>query len=270
MALSPLLVLSTIVFLQLRYDAVVTAQLNPRAPIHRTVMPAEVVRHFTFGFDNVLADYYWVTAVQTYLKWDSFDQFYPEYFRIISTLDPKFEYPYHFAILTLPTKMNPESLVWLQEISEGAVRAFPDKWRIPLTAATQFHIIGKDNARAIHFLETANSMPSATELVRRMYGIYLMRDATDYKKSRAMFEAILETADNDETKRIATERILLLDLVEMLEQGIATYKTAYGVFPATVDEFLKKEKLQLPETATALLQKFSPKVDQTTGKIILR
>lgn len=270
LTLAPLVILLGVVVLQVRYDAIVLERFVLRAPVHKSVMPAPVVRHLAFGFDNMLADYYWVTAVQDYLKWDSRDAYYPEYFRLIALLDPRFEYPYLFAILTLPTKANPESLEWLSGVTEEGVRAFPLNYQIPFSAATQFHIVAKDNARALHFLAIAAAVPKAPELVHRTYGIYLMRDATDYKKSRALFETILATTDNDESKRIVQERITLLDFVEGLEQAIREYKARQGAYPTSIEALLKKTQRDVPESVTALINKYSPQIDQSTGKILLR
>ncbi len=270
LVLAPLVVLAGIVCLQARYDAIVAEYFDIRAPVHRSAMPASVVRHLAFGFDNMLADYYWITAVQSYLKWDGFDAYYPEYFETIRTLDPKFEYPYQFAILTLPTKRNPESFMWLSDVTEGGVRSLPQSYKIPFSAASQFYVVGKDNERATHFLEVASKMASAPELVHRSYAIYLMRDATDYKKSRALFTAILETAENDETKKIVVERIQLLDFIEGLEQSIAKFKTSHGVYPVSIEELSKKEKLKFSESTTALLRKYSPTINPASGKILLR
>jgi|GEM_PF-3028549 len=263
-----LLVLAAL--LQFRYDALVTDKIDPRAPVHRTIMPSEVVRHLAFGFNAVLADYYWVTAVQAYLKWDSFDAYYPEYFKIISALDPHFEYPYLFAILTVPTKINPASLLWLEQVANRGIRAFPQNYQIPFSAATQFHIVGKDNVRAVYFLGIASAIGGVPELVLRTQAIYLMRDATDYDKSRSLFEVILATADNEETKKIVTERILLLDLVEKLEQAVIGYQIKNGIYPITVEELISSFALGLPEEYLALINKFRPQIEQSTGKIILR
>ncbi len=268
--LLPLLVLVGVVMLQARYDAIVLERFVLRAPVHKSVMPAPIVRQLAFGFDNMLADYYWVTAVQDYLKWDSRDAYYPEYLRLIAALDHRFEYPYLFAILTLPTKGNPASLGWLSDIAAEGVRAFPLNYQIPFSAATQFHIMGGDNARALHFLAIAASVPEAPELVHRTYGIYLMRDATDYKKSRALFETILATTDNDESKRIVQERITLLDFIEVLEQAILEYKAKQGAYPPSIPALLKKTESDVPESVTALINKYSPQIDQETGKILLR
>lgn len=256
--------------LQMRYDAIVAEHFDLRAPIHRSVMPASVIRHFTFGFQSVVADYYWITAVQDYLKWDGRDYYYPEYFQIIATLDAKFAYPYFFGILTVPNKRNSESLEWLAQIAERGARALPNEWNIPFSAATQFHVIGKNNERAIQFLEIAAKVSTAPEIVHRSLAIYLMRDASDYSRSRALFQTILDTTDNEETAKIIAERIQLLDLVEGLEQGILRYRASFGVYPASVDGLTSRSQSPLSESTKNLIAKYAPRIDQVTGKIILR
>ena len=262
--LAPLVLLAAVVFLQLRYDDIRAERFYIRAPIHKYILPAPVVRHFTFGFQNALADYYWVSAVQDFVKWDNKDEYYPEYFRIISTLDKKFEYPYIFAILTVSSKNNPKSHEWLVEIAEKGMRAFPDNWRIPFSAAVEFNVLGGSGEEAVRLLALAAAMPSSPELVHKTHAIYLMRDASDYKKSRALFTALLETSDNEETRRIAGERLLLLDYVEFLEQGVASFRATHGHYPENLDEILDDGKIEINEE---LLKKFQVNINAFTGKI---
>lgn len=253
-------------FLQLRYDAIKLERFNLRAPEHRYVMPASVVRHFAFGFQNVLADYYWVTAIQALNKWDRKDTYFPEYFRIISALDPRFSYPYIFATLVVPNRINKESLTWLSEISEIGMRALPENWEIPFYTGMEHYVVGKSSERAVHYLEIAASKKSAPEYVRTTYGIHLMRDATEYEKSRALFTTIYETSDNDETKKIVKERMALLDLIEMLEKASLAYKTKYHAFPSSLADIEKAGFIKLPPD---LVEKFTIEVDKTTGKVML-
>ena len=262
-----LLLLLAIVFLQLRYDAIVTEHLDMRAPVHRFVMPAPVMRHLAFGFENVLADYYWINAVQDINKWDRRDTFYPEYFRIISTLDPKFEYPYIFAALTMPSKGVSESLGWLSVIAERGMHALPESWQIPFYVGVQYHVVAKSYEQAVHYLAIAAKEESAPEMVRSIYGIYLMHTGSEYETSRALFATIYETSSNKETKRIAKERIALLDLIEMLEQAASAYKAKYASYPVSVDQLSAKGYIELPH---GLAKKFPLSIDQTTVKVIVK
>lgn len=253
-------------FAQLRYDAIWQEHFELHAPIHRFVLPAPIVKQFTFGFQNMVADYYWVTAVQDFNKWDKYDFYYPEYFRIISTLDPKFEYPYIFAALTLPSKQNPASFEWLRLVAERGIYAIPQSWQIPYYTGVEFHAVAKSYEQAVHYLGLAAAIPGSPEITREAYALFMLHTTTDYQKSRALFTAIYETADNDETKSVARERIMLLDLIEDVDQASIVYKEKYRQFPASV---LELSSVGLIAFSSEILRHYPINIDMATGKASL-
>ncbi len=254
-------------FAQLRYDAISLKHFELLAPIHRFVLPAPIVKYFTFGFKNVLADYYWVTAIQDFNKWDKFDFYYPEYFRIINTLDPKFEYPYIFAALTVPTKQNPASLSWLAQIADKGIAKIPSSWEIPYYTGVEFHTVGKSYERAVHYLAIAATVKGSPEVARQAYALFLLHTATDYQKSRELFAAIYQTADNEETKSVAKERILVLDLIEAIDQASIKYKAIHQQFPTSVETLSRAGLVVIPEQIS---KRYPISIDAGTGKAILQ
>lgn len=264
--LLPIIFLAGAVFAQQRYDAVWQEHFVLRAPIHRFIMPAQIVQKFTFGFDNIIADYYWVRAVQDINKWDRRDEYYPEYFRIISTLDARFLYPYVFAALTVPTKITPESLMWLEQISLRGISALPENWEIPFYTGLDFHSIGDSYERATHYLRIAAEIPASPLVAKNVYALFLLRSSTDNERSRALFQTVYDTADNEESKRIAMEHIALLDYIEAVDKASSVYKTSRGVYPASL-EILTKAGLiiSLPEE----FSRFHIIINSDTGKASL-
>ncbi len=241
------LLIPAFIGLQIRYDRIQQQHFELLAPVHRFALPATVVKEFSFGFRNVLADYYWVTAIQDYNKWDKFDSYYPEYFRTISTLDPKFQYPYMFAALTVPSKMNATtSLEWLSIISGRGIAAFPDNWEIPFYTGVEYHLIDKEYATATRYIGIAASRKSSPEMVRSTYAIYLLHGHSEYETSRALFSTMLETSDDISTKIIAKEHIELLDLIEALERVGVLYKKKYGMYPGSLAELTSKGMITIP------------------------
>ncbi len=252
-------------FAQLSYDGVRAKHFRLNAPVHKFVLPAPIVHHTAFGFRNILADYYWVTAIQDLNKWDRFDTYYPEYFRIISTLDPKFAYPYIMAALTVPSRKNPEeSLGWLSVITERGMRALPLNWEIPFYTGVQYHAIEKSFERATHYMEIAAQTPDSPDVTRQAYGIYLLRGATDYQRSRALFTAIYETASNESSRVVAGEQIALLDLVETLNQGVITYKAIHHVLPRSVNALVDEGIVSVP---AGVVEQHGITLDNQTGKV---
>ncbi len=263
----PLLFLGGSVAAQLRYDTILEENFKPRQPVHRFLMPSTVVRYFAFGFENMLADYYWVSAVQDMAKWDRRDAYYPEYFRIISTLDPKFAYPYIFAALTVPTKNIPESLVWLTELSDRGIAAIPTSWEIPFYTGLDFHAIGKSYERAAHYLGIAVKIESSPVAARTAYGLFLLHSSTDYERSRALFQAMYETTEYEETKRVAKERIELLDYIEAIDRASVAYKTRNHEFPETLENLVDRGYIQVPPE---IVKRYPIEIDKETGKASLR
>jgi tetratricopeptide (TPR) repeat protein len=251
---------------QIRFDNVQQEYFDLHAPVHRFAMPAPVVRHLAFGFENVLADYYWITALQDLNKWDRRDAYYPEYFRIISNLDARFEYPYMFAILTVPSRRNPDTLSWLAEIAQKGMETFPENWQIPFYVGVQYHVVGKSYEQAAHYLEIAAAKKASPEVVHTTYGIYLMHDKSEHERSRALFSTIADTTDNETTKQLAKERIALLDVIQTLEQAVEKYKLKYKVYPASLSDLVEKHFVELPPD---LVKKFPLRIDQSTGSVLL-
>lgn len=266
-AIMPLVLLVLIVPLQMRYDHLRYTASYSLTPEHRYVLPAALVSHFTFGFKNFLADYYWISVVQDVNKWDGKDVFYPEYFRIIAALDPHFAYPYIFAALTVPSKSEPASLAWLSAITERGMAALPDRWEIPFYTGLAYHSIGKDNDRASAYLATADAVAAAPEVVHTAYALFLLHSASDYQRSRALFNAIYETTDNDETKRIAKEHIILLDFIEAIDRASLTYKAAHHVYPSTLNDLIRGGFIVVPPE---IGMRFPIVIDKETGKASLR
>ena len=262
----PILILFGAILFQLRYDSITYEHYDIHAPVHRFILPAPIVDKLSFGFQNTLADYYWITAVQDFLKWDHKDVYYPEYFRIISALDPKFEYPYMFAILTLPAKNNTTSLEWMKLITDKGIQNIPESWQIPFYAGVEYQVVAHSYPDATKYIEIAKQKKSHPELVDRTYAIYLMHDRSEYQKSRALFEAMYQTSDNAETKRVVKERLDLLDLIEMLDQASAKYKQLYGAYPQSLIDLSEKHLVNIP---LEIAKKFKLQIDQTSGHVIL-
>lgn len=263
MGVLPIFFLVLSVLAQIRTDRIVAANLDLHEPVHRFILPASVVKYGAFGFQNVLADYYWVTAIQDLNKWDRRDEYYPEYFRIMNALDPKFMYPYFFGILTVPSRQNPESLSWISEISALGMEVFPENWEIPFYTGMQYHTIGRSNEDAVRYLEIAAKKPSRPEVVETTYALFLFRSATDRERSRALFTAIIKTTDNAETKKIAEDRIALLDFIEMVDNASISYKGRHGYYPDSLETLAEEGFVRLP---TDLVKRFRVGIDPVSGR----
>lgn len=254
----------SIALIQSAYDHIHYANENRHAPVHRYALPAPIVSHFAFGFNNVLADFYWITAVQDLTKWDRFDTYYPEYFRVISTLDPQFAYPYQFAIFTIPTKKNKESLAWTASIAERGINAIPSSWEIPFYLGVQYYGRTKSYAEATHYIGIAAKKDSSPEMVHKTYASFLTHALGEYQTTRALYETIANTSDNSETRTYAKTQMFILDVTEAVEQATRAYKEQNGVYPKNLMELVDGHYIPLD-----VAKHFPASIDQATGKVTL-
>ena len=100
-------------------------------------LPAPVLRALTFGFQNVLADYEWLNAIQYYGMKENAEERFCRLYDIVDTvtdLDPRFEYASQFGAESIPYHdPNGEWYHTRQAIAFGK-KAFdhsPTRWEIP-------------------------------------------------------------------------------------------------------------------------------------------
>jgi hypothetical protein len=86
----------------------------------------EVANRTTFGFSNVIADKYWLQAIQ-YIWGNAIDSAYKKYLfailDIITTLNPFFDHPYIIGMLLLPGHNDIYENLW-----EEAQARYTDQW----------------------------------------------------------------------------------------------------------------------------------------------
>ncbi len=78
----------------------------------------EVAARTTFGFSNIIADKYWLQAIQ-YIWGNAIDSAYKKYLfailDIITTLNPYFDHPYIIGMLLLPSSNEAYEDLWLKD-----------------------------------------------------------------------------------------------------------------------------------------------------------
>jgi hypothetical protein len=252
--------------MQVGYDRLTAPLPGEIRPVHRFILPGEVIRHFSFGMKAILADTYWIRAVQHLDEWDQIDAYYPEYFNIIATLDPKFTFPTLFAVMVIPMKEYPELLDRVTQIAERSIVANTENWEIPFYLGVQYHVTGGSREKALQYIAAAADHDGAPDIVRVTYGIYQLQSANDREMARSLFAVIYETSENETLREAAKERIELIDVLSLLEKAIERYASQQGRYPASMSDLLDAGYLR---GVPPILQKFPVRIDEATGKVSL-
>jgi hypothetical protein len=262
--------LSIAVIVQLKYDKIMHPQIIFTTET-RYILPATIVKNFSFGFKNVLADLYWVKAIQDFSIWDGKDSFYLQEYENIATLDPRFSYSYILGILTFTSKsvtdksIDPSLLESIEPIIQVGIKNIPDNWEIPFYLGTGFQLI-KNPERALHYLKIAASQPSAPTRVSEAYKSYLKNTITGEAASRLFIKTIYETTESETTKKILEEGVMVNDLTDILTTVVNNYKTKYGFFPASIDELINHKMIK-PGSGSEIQKRFNIRINQQTGEV---
>jgi hypothetical protein len=242
-----------IVFLQKIHDDLSPPFSYKLEAVKRTLFPAAALPYVTFGFDNVIADSYWILAVQDYVQWNAKENSsidaYLNYFRNISTLDPKFEYPYQFSILAVPVRDDTSKLTLdkLSIIADKGIEAIPTSWQIPFYLATQYFRLTKSTEDAEKYLKIAVEKKDAPTGAYLAYSSLVAKNSNGYKTSQALINVIYNNTDNETIKKIAAVGLQESIVSQMLEKGIAAYKAKYKKYPSTVQQLIDNKFISLPE-----------------------
>ena len=262
-------VLFTFVILsQYKYDKIVHPTIIFKTET-KYVMPSSIVKNFSFGFKNVLADFYWISIIQDFSIWDGRDTFYLREYENVSTLDPSFAYPYLLGILTFTSKgMEPkggkkESIEAIEPIIAIGMKNLPNNWEIPFYMGTGFQLL-KLPEKALPYLKIAASKQDTPDVVIKVYNSYLKNLLTGDNATKALIGTIYETTNSETTKKILKEGVIINNLKEVLEIIIKNYKIKYGYYPSTLNDLVNTGMIK---NTQALSDEFNVSINNTTGEV---
>lgn len=243
--------LGLVIFFQKKHDDLGPPFTTRLAQAKRTLLPATILPYITFGFDNIIADMYWIRSIQDFVAWNGREGFFIGYFKNITTLDPTFEYPYLFSILTIPQNKNIAVLNEVASISEKGIQALPESWQIPFYLGTQYYIFTKQYDPAEKYLKIAAEKKSAPDGVYLLYSTFVGRALLTTAQKQGLAQKLIKTiynnTDNEIIKKLAEKGIQEELISQVLEKGIIAYKERYKRYPKNVDEMLAVNFIRLPQ-----------------------
>lgn len=167
---------------------VVHVQLDELPPppgtmeVYMYVPSGEFLKHFTFGFNQLVADYFWIKTISYFGDHLMSDRQYPWLYHIldlVTTLDPQFRSPYYFGgvILSLEANQFEQSTMLLSK----AMRYHPEVWNFPFFIGFNYWFHANNAVKAAPYLEIAARLPGAPPYLKtfaaRLYSETGQRDA---------------------------------------------------------------------------------------------
>lgn len=212
-----------------------------------TIISARAIKIGDLGLHSAAASAMWVYTIQ---KATENSEKLPELIRNVTAIDPKFSYPYAFAVLVLPDITNlPDEAI---KIGEDGIKNADKDWRIPYYLATTYHINLKNREKAAFYFELASRTPGAPLTIQSMparYGKY-----TDTREqTKQIWTSIYESSNDAVVKGRALNFIKQLDFLDVLEKGVSIYRQRYGKYPSNLDDLVRVRILkEIPKSPIGL------------------
>jgi hypothetical protein len=214
----------------------------------------EVARRLALGFDAVLADVYWLRAVQFYgdtklstSQKKNYDLLYP-LLDMTTGLDPRFNIAYRFGAILLSEGYpngpgTPEQAIALLE---KGIRAMPEKWQYYHDAGFVEYWWRQDYLAASEWFLKASKLSGAPAWLPTVTAAMLARGG-DRGSARVMWTQLAQTAEQDWLRNAAIRGLRQLDAeqaIEQLEAIVLRFQQGSGRLPEGWSELTRAGFLQ--------------------------
>lgn len=214
----------------------------PSAPTLEEALPSvSVLRAVALGYAPLVADYYWLRALNEFGDRRMVKARYPNLIALVRrvlALDPKFLAAYHFAGTALTVKqLDPAPSIALLE--QGTLQR-PDDWQIPFLLGFNRYYFAHDFAGAALALTVAARHPEAPPITAPL-ATRLAAVSGEPEVGLALIDSILEGVTDDSLRATYLERRALLVLevdLRALNEASSRFTEAHGRPPRDLRELV--------------------------------
>ncbi|HIF95237.1 MAG: hypothetical protein ABGX04_04485 [Myxococcales bacterium] len=207
--------------------------ITSRGDLGESFVPRPAVaRSMAFGFRSLLADFYWLQAVQVVGGIEAVDvekaSHLGKLVDVVTTLNPHVGHPYRFAAVWLTH--NEELVREGNRLLRRAIENHPDDWRHHFYLGFNHFFYLFDYAAAAAALEVAMSLPDSPRYLPRLVA-RLKSHRADIDISEIFLREILRTTEDEETKvmlQIALDEIEIEYKARHLDRARMAYVELSG------------------------------------------
>jgi tetratricopeptide (TPR) repeat protein len=201
----------------------------------------ELASRAALSFDSLLADLYWIRAVQYYGRTKlttAVDNDYALLFPLLdlaTTLDPKFDVAYRFGAIFLAEPLpngagRPDRAVALLE---KGLRSQPEKWQFAGDIGFVHYFWRRDYESAAEWFRRASRMPGGPDWMAALAATVLNQGGNRLT-SRRLWQEILQGDNPPYLRDLARVRLLQLDALDQLDtlnRAVGAYQERTGSRP---------------------------------------
>jgi hypothetical protein len=210
--------------------------------------PAALQR-MALSYQSILADVYWIRAVQLYGDTKlgrtadrSYGLLYP-LLELTTTLDPHFRVAYQFGALFLAESPpggpgRPDLAI---KLLQRGLEAQPDDWQLYQAIGFVHYWTTQDYAAAADWFGRASRQPKAPTWMAPLAAVTLA-EGGNRRSSRLLWQQIQQSATDDWFRNEADRRLKQLDAmdqIDLLTKVVTAFSTRYGRAPASWAELAR-------------------------------
>ncbi|HXE79677.1 MAG TPA: hypothetical protein VNK41_02925 [Vicinamibacterales bacterium] len=185
----------------------------------------DAARKLALSYKALLADVYWIRAVQYFGRTrlqgsanPSYDLLYP-LLDITTSLDPAFNIAYRFGAIFLSEAYphgpgRPDLAV---KLLDKGFEQNPHKWEYLYDKAFVYYWSYKDPERAAHWFSEAAKVPGSAEWLPGL-AAFMLSQTTNRQRSRVLWAHIYRTAEHEYMRVNAEWRLQQLDAMDALDR----------------------------------------------------
>jgi len=206
------------------------------------------VSRAALGFDAILADIYWIRAIQHFggtRQAGERDRTYKLLYPLLdltTSLDPHFNIAYRFGALFLsePYPAGPGRADLAISLLERGLAANPTRWQYAQDAGFVNYWYRQDYKSAAEWYDRASRIEGAPWWLRSMAASTLA-EGGDRASSREMWQRIYETVDDTWVRnnaQLKLQQLQALDEIDALAAIVSRYAQLRGVPPRSWNELV--------------------------------
>jgi hypothetical protein len=204
----------------------------------------EFARVAALGFDNFLADLYWL-KVNQYIGANVYNQSFPalfDYLDLITSLSPEFSPAYTAGALILPQDGQAEKALTLLNKGQAALAS---NWQLYWQAGFIHYFYLEDYQSAIAAYKECQKRDGCLQAASNIIG-NLESKRGKWDLAFAEWQRIFETTDNSSTQELALKKMEEASDLAWLNERLREFVSANGRLPKNLEE-LKTEFLNYKE-----------------------
>lgn len=219
---------------------------------NKEVLPSnEAIKLISLGYEQVVADYYWLRAISHFGDRRMHQYEYPNllgFMELVLGLDPKFSAAYFFAGSVLNT--SGDNLEHAMRILKAGRQERPDNWRIAYMLGFNYYMYYRDFERAAKLYADAAHHEDAPPVLGTL-AVKLAAESHKPGIGIAMIDTILDDIQDQTLRELYIERRNLLLLEQELlsfQKIVDQYTRAFNKPPAALQDLVDSGMLkQLPQ-----------------------